>query len=407
MINENIFQFPILYANASIMGKIAVGWGAYKTVGDECKAAGIKKALIVTTGLKGTGIVDEIKGILEYHGISTEIFNKLTSNPKDYEVMAGYEVFKKAQCDGVVSVGGGSSHDCGKGVRVVAANNGEHVTEFMGSTDPDWQKKAAKFKPCSAPQIAVNTTTGTGAENSMGAACTDTTTKVKRMAIVPNVCPQLAINDPLLARCQPPRIAAQTSWDAFTHAFELYVSPIQSDYSLALAYRSIKLIAENLREFVYNRMNAEACKSIVWASTLSGGFGLNSGGGIGIVHGLMHGLSAMYDSHHGLVNAAFTIPGERYNQSACPERFAEMAQAMGVDTRGMTKVEASDAWFEEVERLLADLNFETGNLSKQFGLRKEDIPHIIKEQYEGGFMAQGNPRNYDYDEVVALFESQL
>src|SRR3989304_654260 len=75
--------------------------------------------LIVTTGLKGTGIVEEIKGILNYNGISTEIYDKVTSNPKDYEVAEAYKIFMDTQCDGVVSIGGGSSHDCAKGVRAI------------------------------------------------------------------------------------------------------------------------------------------------------------------------------------------------------------------------------------------------------------------------------------------------
>ena len=81
MINTQIFQFPIIYANSISMGKIAIGWNSYQTVADECKNQNIKKAFITTTGLKGTGIVDEIKGILEYNGISTEIFDRVTSNP--------------------------------------------------------------------------------------------------------------------------------------------------------------------------------------------------------------------------------------------------------------------------------------------------------------------------------------
>jgi methanol:N,N-dimethyl-4-nitrosoaniline oxidoreductase len=85
VIDKKIFEFPILYTLP--MGKIALGWGVHETVADECKEANIKKALIITTGLKGTGIVDEIKSILNYHGVATVIYDKVTSNPKDYEVM--------------------------------------------------------------------------------------------------------------------------------------------------------------------------------------------------------------------------------------------------------------------------------------------------------------------------------
>ena len=134
MINKEIFEFPIIYTNP--IPKIALGWGSYQTVGDECKAAGMKKALIVTSGLKGTGIVDELKGVINYAGVSTDIYDKITTNPKDWQIMEAYKAFKDGQCDGVVAVGGGSSMDTAKGVRVVAANGGEENNKFFRFFDP-------------------------------------------------------------------------------------------------------------------------------------------------------------------------------------------------------------------------------------------------------------------------------
>jgi alcohol dehydrogenase class IV len=403
MIKNEIPEFPIIYANASKMGKVAVGWGVHKTVGDECKAVGIKSAFITTTGLKGTGIVEEIVGILNYHGISTEVFNKVTSNPKDHEVMEAYRAFKDSQCDGVVSVGGGSSHDCGKGLRAVYANDGVEITElFMGLGVP------SKRKPANVPQISVNTTAGTGAENTGGAAVTNTKgkVKVKGLASVPNLACTISLNDPLLIRLQPPIIAAGTAFDAFTHAFEMFVSRIQSQISLALAYRAIKLVSENIREFTYNRMNSAACEKICWCTSLAGGYGLGSGGGQGIVHGIGHGLSANWGVHHGLANMVVTIPAERYNLPACPERFADMAQAMGVDTRNMSTMQAAEKWFEEVERMLKDLNIETGNLTERFAVQKEYIPDLMNLSV-APLCKMSNPRDYNYDEIVKIFESLL
>jgi alcohol dehydrogenase class IV len=405
MINQQIFQFPIVYSNGFLMGKIATGWGSHQTVGDECKALNIKKALITTTGLKGTGIVEEIKGILEHHGISTEIFDKVTSNPKDYQVMEASKVLTETGCDGVVSVGGGSSHDCGKGARIVAANDGKYICDFAALIDPPWMQEIKKYKPVTIPQVCVNTTSGTGAEITGGGLISNTKVKVKYMCMVMGVAPKVAINDPLLVRMQPQNIAAWTGFDALTHAFESYVSKSPSRYNRAMMLQSIKLIYENLREFSYNRMNHIACENMCWAASMAG-IGLGLGGGAGIVHGLMHGLSALTDCHHGLSNAVFTIPGERYNQPACPDRFAEMAEVMGVDTRNMTKMEASDKWFDEIERLLKDLDIETGNLGK-LGLKKEDCPHIVKEQYSNDFAAQGNPRDFIFDDCVKLLEDNL
>ena len=401
-ISRDVAQYPIVYFGSSSGGRCALGWGAHTTVGNECKASGIKKALIVSTGLRGTGIVDEIKGILNYHGVATEVFDKVTSNPKDHEVMAGYKAFKEADCDGVVSVGGGSSHDCGKAIRAVFAYDGMNVNEFS-SLPPTGPRR-----PVAIPQITVNTTSGTGAQATSTAAVTDTKNRIKGGGLFryPGLNSVIALDDPLLIRMQPQNIAAQTGIDTFCHAYELYVSRIPSEVSTALAYRAIKLVAENLREFAWNRGNNVACEKMVWATALSGSLGLGSGSGAaGIVHGIGHGLSAVCNIHHGLANAVLTIPMERYNQNVCPDRFAEMAEAMGVDTRGMTKMQAADKWFEETERLLSDLNIQTGNLNKQFGLEKKDCAHIIKTHYRAPGM--GNPRDYSYEEAVQLLESLL
>ena len=133
MINKQIHEFPITYTNP--IPKVALGWGAHETVADECKAAGMKKALIVTSGLKGTGIIDEIKGILTHNGVATEVYDKVTSNPKDYQVMEAYKTFTETGCDGVVAVGGGSSMDTGKALRVVAANGGKDVNKLSEALD--------------------------------------------------------------------------------------------------------------------------------------------------------------------------------------------------------------------------------------------------------------------------------
>jgi len=404
MIDKRVFEFPITYTDQ--VGRIALGWGAHETVADECKAAGIKKALITTTGLKGTGIVEEINQILTSHGIATEIFAKVTSNPKDHEVMDGYKVYREAGCNGVVSVGGGSSHDCGKGIRAVAANDGKYVCDMAVFLDPPWMETVKKHKPVTIPQISVNTTAGTGAESTFCGAIINTKVKAKQLVIVPGLAPAIALIDPYLVRLMPQNLAAWTGFDAFAHAFESCVSRMSSGYNPAIMLRVVKLVAENLREFSYNRMNHVACENMCWAESMAS-VGLGFGGGVGIVHGLGHGLSVLHDCHHGLANAVVTIPLERYNEPSCPNRFAEMAEAMGVDTRGLTKMQAADKWFDETERLLSDLNIRTGNLNEQFGLQKKDVKHIVKWQYANDFAREGNPRDFNFDDCVRLLESML
>jgi methanol:N,N-dimethyl-4-nitrosoaniline oxidoreductase len=400
VINKEIFEFPIIYTNP--IPRIALGWGSYQTVGDECKAAGMKKALIVTSGLKGTGVVEEIKGVINYAGVATEIYDKITTNPKDHEIMAAYKMFKEGECDGVVAVGGGSSIDTGKGVRVVAANGGKDITNFTVFIDPPWMDTLKKMKPCTIPQISVATTSGTGAEVSSFAALSDTRTKMKVLVSAPNIQSTIAIIDPLLARLQPRHVAAWTGFDAMSHGVEAFVTKVQSPYAYGMLLRCVELVAKNLREFVYNRMNNIACERMCWAATM-GGIAIGFGAGAGIIHGLGHQISALTDCHHGRINAVMMLAGERYNQPAIIEKLAALTRAMGVDTTGMTEWEAADCWFDEIEQLLKDLEITPGHLSEQFGVQEKDLEHIINV-YHNDFCSQGNPRDFDHDEILALLK---
>jgi alcohol dehydrogenase class IV len=400
VINKEIFEFPIVYTNP--IPRIALGWGAYQTIGDECQAAGMKKALITTSGLKGTGIVEEIKGVISHAGVATEIYDKITSNPKDHEIMAAYKVFKEGQCDGIVAVGGGSSIDTGKCVRVIDANGGRDVTNFTVFLDPPFAETLKKMKPCTVPQISVATTSGTGAEVSSWAAISNTKARAKVLVSGPNVHSNVAIVDPLLARLQPRNIAAWTGFDALAHGIEAFVTKVQGPYAYGMLLRANELIYKNLREFTYNRMNNNACERMCWASTM-GGIAIGFGAGAGIVHGLGHQISALTDCHHGRINAVLMLAGERYNQPAITEKLAALTRAMGIDTTGMSELEAADRWFDEIEQLLKDLEITPGHVSEQFGLQEKDLEQIVNV-YSNDFCSQGNPREFNRDEVLALMK---
>jgi formaldehyde dismutase / methanol dehydrogenase len=400
MINNNIFEFPIIYTNP--IPRIALGWGAYQTTGDECKAAGMKNALIVTTGLKGTGVIEEIKGIINHAGVATEVYDKITSNPKDPEIMAAYRLFKEAKCDGVVAVGGGSSIDTAKCIRVVDANGGRDVLNFSVFLNPPFSETLRTMKPCTVPQVSVATTSGTGAEVSSWAAINNTRARAKVLISGPNVQSNVAIVDPLLIRLQSRQMAAWSGCDAMAHGVEAFVTKVQGPYASGMLLQAVELIAQNIREFTYNRMNNTACERMAWAATM-GGIAIGFGAGAGIVHGLGHQISALKDVHHGRINAIMMLAGERYNQPACAERLAALAAAMGVDTTNMTAWEASEAWFEEIEQMLDDLDIIPGHITDQFGIEEKDLEHMVNI-YHNDFCSQGNPREFNHDEVIALLK---
>lgn len=403
MFNKEMIEFPIVYTNP--IPKIALGWGAYQTIGNECKDAGMKKALIVTSGLKGTGIIDEIKGVINYAGVATEVYDKITSNPKDWQIMEAYKIFKDAGCDGVVAVGGGSSIDTGKGVRVIAANGGKDISNFTVFLDPPWGEKVKTIKPCTIPQVSVPTTAGTGAEVSSFAALNDTKNKMKVLVSAPNIHSTIAVIDPVLARTMPKNVAAWTGFDAMAHGVEAFVTKVQGPYAYGMLLRCVELVYKNIREFAYNRNNHLACERMCWAATM-GGIGIGFGAGAGLVHGLGHQISAITDCHHGRVNAVLMLAAEEYNRPVTSEKLAALAKAMGFDTAGMTDYEAANLFFDGIEELLLDLEIPSGQLNKQFGVEQKDLARIV-DVYKNDFCSQGNPRDYNKEELIELLKSQL
>lgn len=386
--NVNPTEFPLKLYHAT--PRAMIGWGAYRMAGEEAKAIGIKHALIVTSGLRGTGIIDEVTGVLKHAGIEVTVFNGVTSNPKDHEVHAAHKLFKEAQCDGVISVGGGSSHDAAKAVRIVEAHDGQSIREFNGMNTCK--------KPIIVPQLAITTTAGTGSETSWASVITDTEKLYKMVIFDPNIISSRAIVDPSLMRTMPPKLTAWTGMDAMTHAVEAYVARLGVVTSQALAIGAIKLINEGLRQAYGNPDNAEAREKQAWAQ-YTAGMAFNSAG-LGIVHSIAHCLGALFDSPHGQCNAIALVPVSRYNYVAAPERFADIARAMGVDTTGMTTIRAAERAVEELDNLRKDLGI-TENFSS-LGLKEEHLPRFSEVVYND-VCTGGNPRIVTKEVIMNIF----
>ncbi len=141
---------------------------AHELIGPEALKLGFTKPLVMTSGLRGTDIVHKIVESLKYHGLDPVLYDKVESNPKDYNVIDAVAMYQQSTCDSFVSIGGGSSHDACKGARVSVAHDGRNVNEFEGFNKSENMKNP--------PHIAVSTTAGTGSEASWAYVITDTTT---------------------------------------------------------------------------------------------------------------------------------------------------------------------------------------------------------------------------------------
>ena len=395
-------EFPLMYVNQH--GRGLVGWGAHKMAGKECQDNGIKHALLVSTGLRGTGIVDEVEGVLKANSISVTRFENITSNPKDYEIKEGTQVYLDAECDGVVSVGGGSSHDAGKAIRVMVTNDGvdTDLRKFGAFLDPHISTLLPTFKVIRILQVAINTTTGTGADCTKYSVVIDVDWVYKLMLIVPGLEPVVGIDDPAFMRLQPPHILAWTAMDAFCHAMEPFIGRYNFPVSHATGYRAIKLLSENLRQAYANPANDEAIENMAWAQLIAS-MSYSMGGGMGMVHLIAHMVAVLKDLHHGYANAQMMMPVERFNVVACPERFKEIGEAMGLDVRHMNPVQAADKTLEAIEQLRNDVGIPQVPL-RELDFSEEDIEHSVKWALKD-ISGQANPRNYGAEEIREILRS--
>jgi alcohol dehydrogenase class IV len=205
-------------------------------------------------------------------------------------------------------------------------------------------------------------------------------------------------------RLQPNHIVAWSGFDAMCHAVEPFINRLNFPLAHATGLRAIKLISENLREAYANPRNDKAIENMAWAQSIAS-MSYNMGGSMGMVHGLAHMVSVIKDAHHGLTNAIMCLPVERFNVVACPDKFAEIAQAMGVDTRGLTKVQAADRALEELERLRNDVGITNISL-KQFNFTDKDIEHTVKWALND-ISYEGNPRDMTGDDIRRIMKSMM
>jgi alcohol dehydrogenase class IV len=365
---------------------------------------GIKHALVVTTGLEGTGIVDEVEGVLEANGVAVTRFEGVTSNPKDYECKAGTQAYLDAGCDGIVSVGGGSSHDAGKGIRIMLTNDGPDtdLRQFCAFLDPHYTTRIPTYKVVNIPHVAINTTTGTGAEGTAFAIINDEEWVYKLILVVPGVAPSVGINDPTFMRLQPPHMVAWAGMDAFCHAMEPFVGRFNMPVVHAVALRAIKLLSENIRQAYANPANDVAIENMAWAQFIAS-MSYNLGGGMGMVHGTAHMLSVIKDLHHGYTNAIMMMPVERFNVVAVPDKFKEIGEAMGLDVHHMNPVQAADKTLEAIERLRNDVGIRQVPL-REFDFTDADVEHTAKWAMND-LSREANPRDINADQIKEIMRS--
>ncbi|MBU0961243.1 MAG: iron-containing alcohol dehydrogenase [Proteobacteria bacterium] len=376
-----------------------IGIGAAKQIPDKIKALGGKKPLIVTDkGITGAGITKQITDLLDVAKMSYQVYDETIPNPTDNNVHEGVKIYNSGKCDSLISLGGGSSHDCGKGIGLVVANGGK-IHDYEGVD------KSTKPMP---PYLAVNTTAGTASEMTRFCIITDTSRKVKMAIVDWRVTPGIAIDDPLLMVGMPPALTAATGMDALTHAVEAYVSTIATHMTDACAQKSIELIAKFLRKAVANGSDLEARDGMCYAQFLAG-MAFNNAS-LGHVHAMAHQLGGFYDLPHGECNAILLPHVQRANLNAKLERYVDMARFLGENVDGLSERAAAEKCLDAIKQLSTDVGIPSGliELGKRYGknVRKEDIA-IMTGNAQKDACGLTNPRQLKDADVAAIYEAAL
>ncbi len=370
-----------------------MGVGCSKETGAQAKALGATNLLIVTdAGLSKMGVADKIKSQLEEAGLKAVIFDGAEPNPTDKNVHDGVKVYQDNKCDGIVSLGGGSSHDCGKGIGLVMGNGG-HIRDFEGVN------KSTKPMP---PFLAINTTAGTASEMTRFCIITNTDTHVKMAIVDWRVTPNIAINDPVLMVGKPPALTAATGMDALTHAVEAYVSTIATPITDACAIKAIELIAKYLSAAVANGENLEARDAMAYAEYLAG-MAFNNAS-LGYVHSMAHQLGGFYNLPHGVCNAILLPAVSQFNLIACPQRFADIAVALGENISGLSVTEAADKAIAAIRKLSASIGIPAG--LKELNVKEQDLK-VMAENAKKDACQLTNPRKATLEQVIDIFKAAM
>nr|WP_205606380.1 iron-containing alcohol dehydrogenase [Clostridium butyricum] len=370
-----------------------MGANSVSVVGERCKILGGKKALIVTDkflkDMEG-GAVELTVKYLKEAGLDAVYYDGVEPNPKDVNVIEGLKIFKEENCDMIVTVGGGSSHDCGKGIGIAATHEGD-LYDYAGIE--------TLVNPL-PPIVAVNTTAGTASELTRHCVLTNTKKKIKFVIVSWRNLPLVSINDPMLMVKKPAGLTAATGMDALTHAIEAYVSKDANPVTDASAIQAIKLISQNLRQAVALGENLEARENMAYASLLAG-MAFNNAN-LGYVHAMAHQLGGLYDMAHGVANAMLLPHVERYNMISNPKKFADIAEFMGENISGLSVMEAAEKAINAMFRLSEDVGIPKS--LKEMGVKQEDFEHMAELALLDG-NAFSNPRKGNAKDIINIFKA--
>ena len=367
------------------------GHGAINEIPGIVKGKGFKKAFVASDpDLVKFGVTSKVTDLLVANGIDFEVYSNIKPNPTIENVQQGVEAYKASGADFMITIGGGSSMDTGKGIGIIVNNPEYYDVRSLEGVAPT--KNRTVFT------IAVPTTGGTGAESTINYVITDVEKKRKFVCVDPNDIPDVAVVDPDMMSSMPRGLTASTGMDALTHAIEGYTTKAAWTLADCLDLEAIKLIAKNLRKAVDNDPDGREGMALAQYVTAMA----YSNVGLGIAHSMAHTLGAVYDTPHGVACAMMLPIVMEFNKDYTGEKFKAIAEAFGVDTTGMD----ADAYRKAAIDAVQQLSIDVGIPTKLEKLKEEDLPFLC-ESAAADACAPGNPREATLADFEAMFRKLM
>ena len=369
------------------------GIGSRKLVARYANNFGLSKIMLVTdNGVENAGWSDEVKRILNDAGIEVVVYNDVSPNPRDYEVMNGAKIFEDNDCDSLVAVGGGSAMDCAKGIGIVISNQ-QNILEFEG---------VDKVHIPAPPIICIPTTAGTSADVSQFCIIVDTKRLVKIAIVSKMTIPDVALIDPETTLSMPKTLTVETGVDALTHAIEAFVSNANSPMTDINAIEAIKLLTKYLPKVDRAPQDMQIREQMMLGSLYAGLAFSNAS--LGAVHAMAHSLGGLKDLPHGLCNSILLDKVVDYNFDSASSRYRKIAELFNLNSS-----QAGDKFIQEdIKKYLKDLK-QSLNVDKklsELGLENKDIAPLSLTASNDACIVT-NPKKLSVVDIERIYEQSI
>jgi alcohol dehydrogenase class IV len=376
-----------LTGNWNYPNNLRTGAGKINDLAQCCKELGMSAPLLVTdSGLADLPMVKNAAQSCIDAGLSCEVFSQIKSNPNGENVMDGVAAYHAGNHDGVIAFGGGSGLDAAKAIALM-----------VGQELPLWDFEDVGdnflrvIEEGVAPIVAVPTTAGTGSEVGRASVITDESKHVKRIIFHPKMLPSIVILDPELTVGLPPHITAATGMDALSHNLEALCSPFYHPLAEGIAVEGIRLVKEYLPAAVSDGTDLEARTHMLVASTM-GATAFQKG--LGGMHALAHPLGALYDAHHGLLNAILMPYVLKANQEVISERIERTARYIGLEDSSF------QGFLNWVLQMRKDLNIPHSLAEINIDEAQQSLVAVMATEDPS---AGGNPIKFTTDQYQQIF----